>query len=458
MSKEKLHAQREKLQKHSREITVGTSRGGHMTETEVYAAYRDQLPDFMEQLQAARKGLDKDDAGNPIPPQNVSLTAALRSFFGLEVPKQDHITGEFIIGQKAQDKYILKTFLRQINIFGSNTFSDVASRFGGDRVTTADIQKALVDYHKYSGTNTTSTIQADWRFIIPELIMAAIRIDYETSGMYPNWIAQTVNITQENIKMPQIRRGNTMPYRIGEGESIPFGSVRFGQKDAGIFKVGIGFKITYELLERSAIDLVMEFLGSVGTDMAIATDAEAMRVLISGEQANNSESAPIVGVLDTTDGFTFEDIKGATTRLRRLGHVGPYRLLSDESEGLQIDALPEFKGANFNDRLSQLVGVLGMPQRLPNDVYPVGEDQVMVLDPSRAMAQLRYGSMKIEERRNPQNQEEEMFVTDYVGFAILRRDARVIVDQTLDRATNDYPSYMDITSRISEQFRRLAVA
>ena len=45
-----------------------------------------------------------------------------------------------------------------------------------------------------------------------------------------------------------------------------------------------------------------------------------------------------------------------------------------------------------------------------------------------------------------------MFVSNHFGFAVLRRDARVILDNTLTFAANPFPAYMDIDARLAQAF------
>jgi len=103
--------------------------------------------------------------------------------------------------------------------------------------------------------------------------------------------------------------------------------------------------------------------------------------------------------------------------------------------------------------MATIQSILGVPDTLKNDVYTVGSNQIMLLDSTKAMAKLQYGSMKMEERRNPQTQENEIFVSDYIGFSIIRRDARLIIDKSVLFSAQGFPAYMDIDARINEAFK-----
>lgn len=440
----------EKLQKlvaHNKAI-YGGSKVGTLKKTEVRDAYEENLNDFATEVVLTREGKFKDHYGRAIPAHDVSITDAIGYHFGIFAPNQ--ING-VSLNAKQRKLYVIQQFLRQNDVaMGVDTLSSLAQRFGNSNLTTANVQQLMVKHGQFA-VNNTSQIDGDYRFLIPELILSAIRLDYEADGLFNQWIASTTNISSDEIKMPQILRGNAVPRIIGEAESIPFGTVKFGQKKAGVRKIGVGFKITDELMDKSSLDMLFRFLGEVGTDMAIGTDVEAFNVLMNGEQADGSESAPVVGV-DSTGDFSFKDIRRVTGRGKRLKrNYG--RVVTGENDGIDLSLLPEFKGFNGSAVLAKMESILGVPDALKNDIWSMPENQVLFVDAANAMTQLKYKGMKTETRRNPQNQEEEIFVSNHIGFAITRRDARVILDSSKDFATNGFPPYMDIDARINNAFK-----
>ena len=69
-----------------------------------------------------------------------------------------------------------------------------------------------------------------------------------------------------------------------------------------------GIKMTYEVLRSTTLINLADALSYVGEKMAMQADAMAMKVLISGDLANNSESAPVIGV-ESAGNFASKDIK-----------------------------------------------------------------------------------------------------------------------------------------------------
>jgi hypothetical protein len=304
---------------------------------------------------------------------------------------------------------------------------------------------------KDSVSGNTSQISEAYRFLIPELIGTAIRTGYVHSALHTNWIVSSQNISQRSIKMPQILRGDGMPSIVNEGADIPMGSVAFGQKEAKVFKVGTGFTITYELLFESSMDILFIFLGEVGNDMAIGADVLAMSTLINGEQSDLSESAPVIGV-ETTSSFAYKDIKRAFTRGKRLGQ--PYtRIITGEDDGINITGIDKFEGFNGGTNLSSIRSIIGVPEVFDIDTHVPPANQIIFVSPEKAMVKLVYRGLMTERVRNPKNQTEELYISDHIGFAIVKRDARLILDKSIAFASNGFPTYMDIDARIASGFK-----
>jgi len=423
------------LRTHNKNVMAKSA--GTLSKKEVRSHYESSVGDFVGEVLKTRSGRLVDSFGRPIAANDISLNQALQAYYGVD----------------------LMTWLKQMEVYGgSDTMYTMARRFGVDNLSAGSMESLLIKHSEFDGLNTTDDIDKSFRWIIPEVILAAIRTDYEAMSMHQNWIATTQNLTQRTAKMPLIKRGNATPRKIGEGESIPFGTISFGEKQVEVYKVGTGFKITDELVEASSLNLLFNFLGEVGTDMSLATDVEALNILVNGEQADGSESAPVVGV-DTTSQFSYKDLKRVVARMERLRR-SVTRIITGEDDGLDISLLEEFKGFAGDTKLGNLQGILGKVLSLDNDIYTVPTNQVMLVAPQKAMAKLQYRGMKTERRRNPQTQEDEIFVSDYVGFAILRRDARVLIDKSVAYnatagQTGGFPTYMDIDKRLATQFKNL---
>lgn len=394
----------------------------------------DQLIAFSKEVYETRKGSLQDRFGNKIPPYDVSLTEALQYKFGFKD---------------------LKQFLRSLEIrTGSYNIHDAARRFGCDHLTETMMVQLMVDHSAFGNPMNTTDISSEFRFIIPEIFSAAIRTGYQHSALHNGWVGSTLNMAQREITMPLILRGDGMPSRVNEGANIPTGSIKFGKKKVDLFKIGTGFAITDELLMASNLDLLFIFLQEVGNDMAIGADSQAFSILLNGEQADLSESAPEVGVINTTNGFTYKDTKRVFTRGTRLGC--PYnKMVTGEDDGIDITSIDRFEGFQGQTRLSNIRSLIGVPEQFTMDTYVLPANKILYLNSDRAMVKLQYRGMMSEQLRNPQNQTNNIFISDWINFAIVKRDARVLQNKSVTYGAVPFPAYMDVDARINQSFASL---
>jgi hypothetical protein len=424
----------EQIQEHFQHLSK--NKVGKFETNKVRTAIEDEhLGHFAKELYETRLGLKKLTLKNGkelvIPAKDLSFHKGIEMYFGTD----------------------MNTFMKSLGVdLKRDSFSSMCEMFGGGMLNKNSMEEMLINGNSFGSNGVTSTkdFPSDFRFIIPEVFSAMIRVAYEHAAMHQDWIATTQPMTTRKLTMPRIERGDGMPSKIAEGGDIPVGSLRFGKKDVSVFKVGTGFVITDELMFESTIDMVSEFLREVGIDMAIGADVEAMRVLVSGEQADGSESAPVVGV--TASGtIDYKAMKRIFTRMQRLRRPAD-RLISGEEDGINITGIDRFEGFQGQTKLADIRSIIGVPERFIMDTHVLPANQTMFLSSGMAMAKLQYRSMTMERRRNEKNQTNELYVSDHIGFAILRRDARVMMDKSLLYSSNGFPSYMDIDARIAEAF------
>ncbi len=414
----------------------GTS--NELKATEATDIALESLGSFLVDLQQLRKGTAVNSKGKTLKARDISLNEAIKLTYGCNT----------------------KTFLTALGIHGgSMSINEIGRQLGHDNVSLSSVEKMLFEHSEFMGyagvggsAGNTTQVPSDFRFLIPELIGAAIRYGYEHSALYPNWISQTIPMSQRNLTMPQILRGDTAPAIIGEGGDIPLGSVAFGKKNVKVFKVGTGFSLTDELIAESSLDLLSIFLQEVGNDMAIGADVKALDCLINGEQADGSESMPVVGV-NTIGTLTYKDMKRVFTRMKRLNNEAS-RVITSENDGIDITSIDRFEGFNGQTRLADIKSIIGVPDMFDIDTHVPPTDQVIFVNP-QAMVKLSFRGLTYERQRNPKNQKEEIYVSDQLGFSIVKRDARVGLDKSVAFSSNGFPAYMDIDSRITQAFKTI---
>lgn len=295
-----------------------------------------------------------------------------------------------------------------------------------------------------------------YRWIVPEIIRAAIRTGLRKNPIYASLIAAEETVTQPTVFMPNINMSDATPKKVNEAETIPTGTVSFNQKSVKIHKVGIGLKITDEVAQYSSLNILAIYLQDVGIKLGLALDNLAVDILINGDQDGGTESAPVIGTISGTS-FTYKDILRAWIRMGMIGRL-PQVMLSNEDPALDILDLAEFKASGNAAPAAKKIDVrTPIPQS--QDYFINGNmldtDQLMLIDTTAALLKLNAQALKVESERMVDKQVNGTYVSLTTGFANLFRDARLIVDRSLAYSGNGFPSWMTPGNFERENFNRV---
>lgn len=292
-----------------------------------------------------------------------------------------------------------------------------------------------------------------YRWLVPEVIREAIRLGLRKQPIYSNLIAAEETVNQPTIIMPHINMSDAMPKKIGEAETIPTGTVSFGQKTVKLTKVGTGLKITDEVRQYVSLNILSLYLQDIGVQTNLALDTMLIDVLINGDQADSSEAAAVVGVANTTTGLQYIDILRAWIRMGRIGRL-PNAILSDEAMALEVLEMSEFKGFSGQSTTQRLVLKTPVPQSQNYFVHGAMPDtnKIMLIDGSSAAIKLNASALRVESERIAEKQLNGTYVSMVTGFANLFRDARVILDKSIAYSGNGFPTWMNVSSAENVNF------
>lgn len=316
---------------------------------------------------------------------------------------------------------------------------------------------SMEDYMDKIGVNTkVDTMQnlftmpdQSIRWLVPEIIRAAILTGVREAPFYPNVIASDQPISGLSAIMPMINMSDATPARVNEAETIPLGSVSFGQKSVTLFKMGKGFKITDEVKNYVSLDVMSIFLRDFGIQLGYALDTLAMDVLINGNQADGSESAPVLGVADTAQGIQYKDLLKIWIRASRLGRRFT-TMIGSEEEALHILDLPEFKIRMAGTTQATLNLHTPVPNSADFYIHPsVPSPSVLLVDPSAALIKLTARQLMLESERIVSNQTEAIYASLTTGFSKMFLDAALLIDQTKSFEDNGFPEFMNIDPYLS---------
>lgn len=301
--------------------------------------------------------------------------------------------------------------------------------------------------------NLLTSQATDAKWLVPEIIRTAIKVGMKRAPIYSNIIASEESINATKVQVPYINQMDAAPRYVGEGETIQLSELSYGSKEFKVRKMGRGIKLTDELKKYSSINLVSLFLNDFGIRLGYGLDSLALKVLLNGEQADGSQSAPVVGVT-TVNTLVYKDILKVWLRLTRMGK-NPTAMVGGEDMALEILDLAEFKKSNNTAapeaRLNLRTSVPTSSDFFIHSSVPTS--QVVILDAGTTMAKFNTMPLKVEHERIVSNQTEASYVTLATGFAVLFRDSRVVLDKSVAYTTNSFPDYMNVDAMALETIK-----
>lgn len=293
-------------------------------------------------------------------------------------------------------------------------------------------------------------LPAESRHIVPEVFMEPIRTGFRRPAFFNDLILDTVNIPQMSVTVPQIKMADATMQVINEGESIPVGTISFGSKQARARKVARGFSLTDEVVMFSTIQMLAPFLEDLGVRMNMSQNAEAVRVAINGDGA--SDAAAVIGV-KTVGEFSYRDFVYAHAGFDNIGRSCSVSVL-DKNTYADIMDMPEVKGLVGNNqllRVSSDVKTLSNNSMRIHSIVPTGK--ILFIDKQYRMRRLMVKPLMVESDRIVSRQTNQVFASAILGFTSIMRDGAFIMDNSLDIATNDFPTWMSAAAYEQEGFR-----
>lgn len=281
-----------------------------------------------------------------------------------------------------------------------------------------------------------------YRYLVPEIIREPIRLGLRRGVIYPNIIAAEQSVSGLSLKMPHINMSDAAPKKVNEAETIPLGEISYGSKDVTIYKVGRGITMSYEVKDYCSINVVSIFLQDFGVKLGQALDTQLIDILINGEQAGGAASAPVIGIA-VPNTLKYKDYLKIWVRMARLGKT-PNVMIGGENMAIDTLDLSEFKDRQQGTPLAKLTVKTPIPNQADLYVHSaVPANQVIILDPDSAVIKLNAKPLLIESEKIISNQTLASYASITTGFATMYRDSRVILDKTLDFASNGFPTFMD---------------
>ena len=284
-----------------------------------------------------------------------------------------------------------------------------------------------------------------YRWLVPEVILAAMKLGLRKPPIHDSLIMQTIAIDQPEAKMPLIDMTDSMPSVIGEADTIPTGSFSFGQKTVNSFKIGTGLKVTDEVIKYVTLNMLSLYMSDMPVRLNNAIDVLALSIIMNGNQAG--EAAPVIGV-KTANAFDYRDLIRVWARGSRMGRDFT-TLLADEDVSIDLLLLKEFFGF---DGVAK-AGKLNLKSNIPSqsDLFihgVVAANSLLLVDKNAALIKLMVEALSLESERIVQNGINATYLKTRLGFAKMYQDAAVILNNTIAYnpiagQAGGFPVYMD---------------
>lgn len=292
--------------------------------------------------------------------------------------------------------------------------------------------------------NIYSMPNPELRWLVPEIVREAIYLGMREAPFYPNIIASDQPINGLTAIMPLVNMSDANPARVNEAETIPLGTVSFGQKSVNLFKIGKGFKVTDEVRSYVSMDVMAIFLRDFGVQLGYAMDTLAMDVVINGNKPDGSESAPIIGVYETTNGITYKDLLHIWVRAARMGR-NFQTMIGGEDQAIEMLNLPEFKDRHSGTTEATLNVKSPVPKNADFYIHPGTPDQqLLLIDTSAALIKLTARQLMLESERIVSNQTQAIYASLTTGFSKMYQDATLLLAADKKFSEFGFPEFMNV--------------
>lgn len=296
--------------------------------------------------------------------------------------------------------------------------------------------------------NLLTTPDYDTRWLVPEIFRDSLRLGYRNAPIWPAITAKEEQVNGLSQILPHLNMSDAAPKKLGEGETIPIGTLSYGERSFRIYKFGRGIKLTDEVRRYVSLDVVSIYLQDFGVKMGQGVDKLAIQTVINGEQRDGSNSSPVIGVIDTTKGIQFRDLLRVWVRMSKMGRY-PKVMISGEDMALDLLDLSQFSTKAQGKTEYNLNLKTPLPQGA--DLYINGNmnsNHLTIIDPTVCLLKMNAVPLMVESERIVSNQTSAFYASFTTGFAKLFDDSSIIIDKSLDfdSSGNGFPDFFDVDS------------
>lgn len=285
---------------------------------------------------------------------------------------------------------------------------------------------------------------AHW--ISPEVWLDAHNRGAVQAGYYNDLIVRDEPVSQDSVNIPYFNLSDAGARITDEAATIEEGTVDHNFKKVVIKAKGRSIKISYEAIMFNSVSLTQLFFVDFGRRFALAITADCVDVVISGDLADGSEAAAVIGVTNAGT-LAYKDFLRAGIRFNLLGRTGLVAI-ANEDTCLEYLDLAEVK-------TKQNLGAALMPVKFksavqtPEDLYAshkVPANRIAIVDTSVSLVKLTAQPLLLETEKIISKRLMNSVASTITGFAKLQRNGSVVIDKSLAFAGNGFPVWMSPTN------------
>ncbi|MCW5959272.1 MAG: hypothetical protein KIS76_03865 [Pyrinomonadaceae bacterium] len=336
--------------------------------------------------------------------------------------------------------------LSELDIRGSMRLEDAWAKGTEARLVVSEMILTAIAKGMGQATESLSIItQGRDTYITPEVILTPIQTGAIQSSFYDRLIAAMEDVNSDSVTVPKIEISDAKMEKGTEMSRANRGTVTTGKKKVSFEKTQRALEISYEALRRHSLNFIQIYFEHLGALMSADLNRDLTTVSLNGDQADLSESAAVIGIKSTTEGFKYRDVVRAFVRMGLMGQT-PNAILASELMAEEWLDMPEVKNRQTGTALMNLRLQTPIPADLPVYIAPnMPSTQFQLINTNVAFAELVEQALMIETDKVINGQFYESVASAYIGFMNILRHARITIDTSLQinfgTGANYFPSW-----------------
>jgi hypothetical protein len=281
------------------------------------------------------------------------------------------------------------------------------------------------------------------RFISPEVILDPLQRGAVQAAFYRDLVMDEIMVASPDITVPHLDVSDAQLKDSDEAVTLEEGSVKYDTKKVTLLKKARLIKISYEAIWFNTLNLVSKWYLDVGRKLGASLNGMAVSAIFDGDQTDGSEAAAVIGVSNPNVGIQHEDITRVWIQFALLGRLST-DIVANAAMSNKYLNLPEVKNKQVPGA-ALLPTMVKTPMPTSQNLYPSGKakaNQIAIQDSALALLQLTCVPLMVESDKIIAKQIAESTATIYTGFTNVQRDARVVIDETLDIDDAGFPPWM----------------